>query len=165
MPAAAQQLTLRDATPSDADAMATLFLAARRTAMPWLPALHSEEETRWWVANIMLRDCCVRVAEIDGRVAGFAATDKGWLHHLYVAPGHQGIGVGSQLLDDAKRNAGVSLQLYVFQRNQRARAFYGGHGFVEVIFSDGSGNEENEPDLVMAWRQLTHPQSTQGPTP
>ena len=151
MTGAPQQLRLHDAVPSDADAMTVLFLAARRTAMPWLPKVHSDEETRWWVANVMLRDLQVRVAEVDGQVAGFAATKGDWLDHLYVSPEYQGIGVGSRLLDDAKRIAGASLQLYVFQRNQRARAFYLRHGFIEVAFSDGSGNEEREPDLVMRW--------------
>ena len=144
-------LVLRHATAADAEAMTPLFLAARRTAMPWLAALHSDEQTYWWIANVVLRDCCVQVAETGDRVVGFAASRDDWLHHLYVAPEHQGIGVGSRLLDDAKRRAGAVLQLYAFQRNQRARDFYARRGFVEVVFSDGSGNEEREPDLVMRW--------------
>lgn len=142
---------LRDATSSDADAIATLFLAARRTAMPWLPTVHTDEETRWWIANVLLRDFRVRIADVGGMVAGFAVVEDGWLNHLYVAPAHQGTGVGSGLLDDAKRMSGAALQLYVFQRNQHARAFYLRRGFVEVTFGDGSGNEEGEPDLVMRW--------------
>ncbi|HJQ57352.1 MAG TPA: GNAT family N-acetyltransferase [Vineibacter sp.] len=142
---------LRDVAPTDADAIATLFLAARRTAMPWLAVVHTDQETRRWVGDVLLRDGAVRVADIAGAAVGFAAVKDGWLDHLYVAPDHQGIGVGSRLLDDAKRIAGAALQLYVFQRNRRARDFYLRHGFVEVAFGDGSGNEEREPDLVMRW--------------
>ncbi len=142
---------LRDATPDDADAMADLFLAARRTAMPWLAVVHTDDETRGWIAHVLLRERRVRIAQVDGLVAGFAVVHDGWLDHLYVAPPHQGTGAGSRLLEDAKRLSGGALRLYVFQRNQRARAFYLNRGFVEAAFSDGSGNEEREPDLVMRW--------------
>lgn len=149
---AAPSLSLRDGAPTDADAMTALFLAARRAAMPWLPMLHSDQETRWWMASVVLRDCRVRVAEVGGAVTGFAAVRGDWLEHLYVAPAQQGSGVGSCLLDDARRMAGDALRLHVFQRNEGARAFYSRRGFVETAFSDGSGNEEREPDLVMSWR-------------
>lgn len=142
---------LRDAVPNDAEAVATVFLAARRTTMPWLAVVHSDNDTRRWIATVLLRDFRARVADVDGVVTGFAVVADGWLNHLYVAPAHQGIGVGSLLMDEAKRLAGASLQLHVFQRNQRARDFYHRRGFVEVSFSDGSGNEEREPDLVMRW--------------
>jgi GNAT superfamily N-acetyltransferase len=142
---------VRDGAPTDADAVATLFLAARRTAMPWLRLAHTDEQTRRWIAKVLLPEGRMRVADIGGAAAGFAVVKNGWLEHLYVAPAHQGTGVGSLLLDDAKRIAGSALQLYVFQRNQRARAFYLQRGFVEVSFSDGADNEEHEPDLVMRW--------------
>ncbi|HKV00289.1 MAG TPA: GNAT family N-acetyltransferase [Vineibacter sp.] len=142
---------LRDATPGDAHDLTDLFLAARRTAMPWLAVVHTDDETRGWITHALLRDRRVRIAEADGRVAGFAVVHDGWLDHLYIAPAHQGTGAGSLLLDDSKRLSGGALQLYVFQRNQRARAFYLSRGFVEAAFSDGATNEEREPDLVMRW--------------
>lgn len=145
---------LRDATPRDADAISDLFLAARRTAMPWLAVVHSDDETRGWITDVLLRDRRVRIAEADGQVAGFAVVHDGWLEHLYIAPSHQGTGAGSLLLDDAKGLSGGALQLYVFQRNQRARVFYLNRGFVEAAFSDGTTNEECEPDLVMRWTAM-----------
>jgi hypothetical protein len=45
------------------------------------------------------------------------------------------------------------LQLFTFQRNERARAFYEARGFVAIGASDGSGNEEGEPDLLYEWVQ------------
>ncbi|HEX2891660.1 GNAT family N-acetyltransferase [Vineibacter terrae] len=148
---ASPHLVLRDAVATDVDALTDLFLAARRTAMPYLPALHTDAQTRWWLAEIVLRDCRVRVAEADGQVAGFAAIADGWLHHLYIAPACQGTGVGSALLDDAKGIAAGGLQLYAFQRNERALCFYRRRGFVEEAYGDGSGNEEHEPDVRMRW--------------
>jgi ribosomal protein S18 acetylase RimI-like enzyme len=143
--------TLRDATAADAEPIATLFLAARRTAMPWLATPRSDDDTRRWIATVLLRDFRARVAVVGNAVAGFAVVADGWLDHLYVAPACQGVGVGSLLLDDAKRSAGAALRRHVFQRNQRARDFYCRRGFIEPGFSDGAGNMEREPDLVMRW--------------
>ena len=39
--------------------------------------------------------------------------------------------------------------LFTFQRNERARAFYEAHGFRIVNLSDGSRNEEGEPDVLV----------------
>jgi hypothetical protein len=44
------------------------------------------------------------------------------------------------------------LRLYAFQRNRHARAFYEARGFAPVSFSDGTGNEEREPDVLYQWR-------------
>jgi GNAT superfamily N-acetyltransferase len=145
------RIALRDGRAADAGALADLFLAARRTALPWLAVVHGDAETRRWIARVLLPGGGVRVGEVDGTAAGFAVVRGGWLEHLYVAPARQGAGIGSLLLDDARRIAGAALSLYVFQRNQRARAFYGKRGFVEATFSDGAANEEREPDLVMRW--------------
>ena len=101
---------LRDGKAADAEAVADVFLGARRTAMPWLAVAHSEAETRRWIATILLPAGRVRVAELGGVVAGFAVVREGWLEHLYVAPAHQGMGVGSRLLDDARRIAGRDAQ-------------------------------------------------------
>ena len=82
---------------------------------------------------------------------GFASIEGAELHHLYVAPRHQGRGVGSRLLRQAKERSAGRLALFAFQRNVAARAFYRAHGFVEVALSDGSRNEEKEPDVRCEW--------------
>jgi ribosomal protein S18 acetylase RimI-like enzyme len=43
------------------------------------------------------------------------------------------------------------LELWVFQRNAGAIAFYEAHGFTIVASTDGAGNDEHEPDHRMAW--------------
>lgn len=142
---------IRDGSSTDADALTALFLASRRQAMPWLREVHSDSDTRWWIGNIMLRDFKVRVAVRDDVIIGFAATRPGWLDHLYVAPSLQRVGVGSLLLAEARRLGGDPLRLWVFQRNLAAREFYRRHGFVEEERTDGSHNEEREPDVRMIW--------------
>ncbi|MGH6896705.1 MAG: GNAT family N-acetyltransferase [Geminicoccaceae bacterium] len=119
--------------------------------MPYLPELHDDEEVRAWVAGTMLPNAVVWVAEIDGEVAGSMALSGADLDHLYVAPECQGRGVGSLLLSKAKELSPEGLELYAFQRNSRARAFYEARGFAAVAFSDGAANDEQEPDVRYAW--------------
>ena len=142
---------IRDAVPDDADALTSLFLASRRQAMPWLREAHSDEETRWWMSNVVLRDLSVRVATLDGAIAGFAAIRPGWLDHLYIVLSRQRAGLCARLLAEARRIGGDPLRLWVFQRNLAARAFYQRHGFVEEERTDGAANEEREPDMRMIW--------------
>ena len=49
-------------------------------------------------------------------------------------------------------DVGPGLRLWVFERNDRARSFYAHHGFTEVERTDGSGNEEKEPDVLLRWQ-------------
>jgi ribosomal protein S18 acetylase RimI-like enzyme len=143
---------LRRARPADAAAIAELHLAARRAAMPWLPDLHSDAEVGIWIRDRLLANAEVWVALAGAAPMGYMALVDGTLDHLYIAPGHQGQGIGSLLLDHAKALRPAGLQLYAFQRNQRARAFYEARGFVAIAFSDGADNEENEPDVLYQWR-------------
>lgn len=115
--------------------------------MPWLPNLHSDDETRDWIANIVLPTQAVWVAELDGQVVGYAAVDGSELNDLYVRPGMQGKGVGSALLAKVMELSPGALSLWTFQRNAHARRFYEQRGFEAVAFGDGSGNEEGEPDV------------------
>jgi GNAT superfamily N-acetyltransferase len=144
--------SIRQAAPRDADAIAKIHMSARREAMPYLPEVHSDEETRAWVAEFVLPKQSVWVAEIDGQVVGVAAFDKGILEQLYILPTYQGLGIGGGLLAAAKELNPDGLSLWTFQRNTRARAFYEHRGFVAVEFTDGSGNEEREPDVRYEWK-------------
>lgn len=156
-------VAITPATPADADAITTVYLAARAEALPYLRRVHSDADTRRWVRDTMMRRCSVwvaRPAEPDGtaaviaaprQVLGFIALDGEHLDQLYVQPGHFRRGIGARLLDHAKRLSPGRLRLFTFQRNRRARAFYEAHGFRVVDLNDGSRNEEGEPDVQYAW--------------
>ena len=89
-------------------------------------------------------------------LTGLIAFHDDWIEQLYVLPAVQGQGIGTALLKVAQR-ASARLQLWTFQRNARARQFYEARGFVLVEQTDGSSNEENEPDARYLW--------TRAPTP
>lgn len=147
---------IRPAKPRDADAIAAVHRASMRGAMPWLPDLHTLEEDRAWVAQVVVPHQEVWVAEAEGQIVGVASLDADdMLTQLYILPAHQGTGVGSALLETAKAARPGGFRLYAFQRNTRARRFYERRGFVAIACGDGSGNKEGEPDVLYAWSPET----------
>jgi GNAT superfamily N-acetyltransferase len=142
---------IRVAHPDDAVAMAQAHIDARRVAMPWLPVIHSFEETVRLFGDFVIPNQIVFVAKLDEGVVGFIAIEGEWVEHLYVAPGHQGIGIGDALLHKAKELRPEGLMLWTFEGNHRARAFYERRGFVAIEFTDGSRNEERTPDVRYQW--------------
>lgn len=81
---------------------------------------------------------------------GFISITNGWLTHLYIAPDRWRSGYGTKLLEAVRSDLSY-LQLWVFQKNARARHFYFNHGFCEREFTDGQNNEEKVPDIRMDW--------------
>jgi GNAT superfamily N-acetyltransferase len=134
----------------DAEQITEIFWAARRR-MSYLPELYNFDQTHWWIENIMAPQSELWIAEVHAVPVGFAALNGDWLDHLYLAPAHQGRGIGEALLAKAKR-CRSELNLRVFEQNTGARAFYARHGFQEVSSGDGSDNEEGLPDLHLRWR-------------
>ena len=84
------------------------------------------------------------------RILGHLALLPGWIDHLYVDPEHQGLGIGSCLVQLAQSRQ-AELRLYTFQSNVRARALYERHGFVVEALTDGARNEQKVPDCTYVW--------------
>jgi GNAT superfamily N-acetyltransferase len=143
-------VTLRTATAADGPAIAEVLVSAR-VAMTYLPLIHTDAEAAPFIAGVLARSR-VQVAVGEGRVVGFAAVRQGWLDHLHVLPEHQGDGIGTRLIAWAQEMSPTGLDLWVFQRNTGARALYERHGWTVVALTDGSDNEEKQPDAHMRWR-------------
>ncbi len=120
--------------------------------MAYLPDTHAPEEVRRWIEEVLLAHEEVWVAEDGRRVVGFFALSDGFLYHLYVYPEVHGRGAGSLLFERVKKLAPDGFRLWVFQRNTQAREFYEHRGMRVVDLTDGSGNEEREPDALYEWR-------------
>ncbi len=148
-------MILRRTTPADAGVVAEISTSSRLAAMPTIRWAHTAEEDRWWVANVLLPQDEVWVAEESGSVLGFLALhrddDGDWVSQLYLKPGHWRQGIGTALLDHAKALRPGGLRLWCFQVNARGRAFYERHGFQVDRMTDGAGNEEREPDMLCVW--------------
>ena len=146
------EITLRPATIADATAVAELFTHTRDACMGYLPKLHTADEDRAWMCDVVFKQCDVRVAELDRRIIGFVALDGALLEHLYVHPDFQRRGVGAALIAKARELRPDDFRLWVFQQNAQARRFYESHGLRLVRMTDGAGNEERTPDAEYAWR-------------
>jgi len=149
------EAALRPARSTDADAIADVYLASRKTFLPYAPLAHSDDEVRAWVRGHLLRTADVRVAVQGGAVVGMLALTRddasGWIEQLYLRPSAVGLGIGSALVALAKEALGPPIRLYTFQANEGARRFYERHGFRAVAYGNGDGNEERCPDVLYAW--------------
>ena len=148
------RFVLKRLSLADMDAAATIHRIARADRLPWLPRLHTPQQDRHFFREHVFAACEVSGALEGTTIQGFIAFRQGWIDHLYVLPQAQRHGAGSALLEVA-RSAFAHLYLWVFQRNQAARAFYEAHGFVLLRETDGSDNEEHEPDVLYEWRRST----------
>ncbi|WP_298369296.1 GNAT family N-acetyltransferase [uncultured Bradyrhizobium sp.] len=143
-------LSIRRRTLADMDAAARVHRAAFDDALPWLAGLHTPDEDRWFYRERMFATCTVWGAFDGEAMSGIIASHDDWIAQLYVLPAAQGRGIGSALLEIAQQGAD-QLQLWTFQRNARARRFYEARGFAAVEETDGSRNEEREPDVHYLW--------------
>jgi GNAT superfamily N-acetyltransferase len=133
------------------DSAAVVHRASFDECLPWLAGRHSAEEDRQHFRECVYKACTVWGAFESGDLRGIIAFRKEWIDHLYVLPRAQNLGIGSGLLEIAKASYS-DLSLWTFQRNERARRFYETHGFIVVRQTDGSGNEEHEPDVLYRWK-------------
>ncbi|MEC3997391.1 GNAT family N-acetyltransferase [Actinacidiphila sp. DG2A-62] len=153
----------RRATAADAAAIARVHIASREATMPYLPPRkRSDAQVEAWVRDVVLPGSAVWVAELDGRVVGYAAVRGDTLDALYLLAEVRRRGIGSALLAAAKAHRSQGLDLFVFQKNTDARAFYLRHGFTVTATRDGSDTMEREPDLAMRWTPVTKGTRTVG---
>ena len=99
------------------------------------------------------------MADGPGGVVGYAAFRSPHLEHLYVHPDFQSQGVGALLLAWSLSASPGGVDLWVYQKNLRAIAFYRRHGFSVVRRTDGE-NEDREPDLLLAWSSASDTMSS-----
>lgn len=147
---------LRAAAPDDADAVAEVYLRSRKELVACAPLIHSDASVRGWIRTRLIPAGRTTVAVAGGEVVGLMAVSTrdghGFIDQLYLHPEWIGRGIGTRLLELARRALPPPLRLYTFQCNERARRFYESRGFEAIAFGDGSGNEERCPDILYEWR-------------
>jgi GNAT superfamily N-acetyltransferase len=141
---------LRQLAIEDMDQAAAVHRKSFDQALPTLVGLHTPDEDRWFFRERMFETCQLWGCFDDNALVGFIAFREGWIDQLYILPSSQGQGVGSALLQVAKSSFSP-LSLWAFQRNKSARRFYEKHGFILVEETDGTRNEEREPDAMYSW--------------
>lgn len=115
----------------------------------YLPVIHTRSQDTTFCRGMILR-FDVTVARTPFRTHGFLAQSGEKIHALYLAPKARRKGVGSALIEAAKAQSD-RLELWCFQANASARAFYARHGFQEIEMTDGADNDEKIPDVRLEW--------------
>lgn len=146
----ADEIVIRPARAADAEAIAEVWLAAFRETYAFPPA-HTDAEVRSWVRTGLLPATDTWVAAVGDRVVAFMSLRGRTVEQLYVRRPWTRHRIGSRLLSVAKERRPSGLELWTFQINAGARRFYERHGFVVVEMTDGSANEEHQPDVRYAW--------------
>ncbi|MFK0155606.1 GNAT family N-acetyltransferase [Streptomyces sp. NPDC090499] len=145
-------VVLRRAAGPDAAGVADVWLRSFDTALPTVVRPRSDDEVRAYIRDVVVPARETWVAEAAGRVVGMMVLAEDLLSQLYLAPEWRGRGIGDRFVALAKERSPAGLTLWTFQVNRPAHRFYERHGFVAVEHTDGSGNEEREPDVRYVWR-------------
>lgn len=144
-------ITLRRAAAPDAGAAADVWLRSFAAALPTVVRPRSDDEVRDYFRHVVVPLRETWVAEADG-IVGVMVLHADLLSQLYLAPDWRGRGIGDRFVALAKERSPQGLHLWTFQINKPAHRFYERHGFVAVEHTDGSGNEEREPDVRYVWQ-------------
>ena len=132
---------IRRATPADAAGIAAVHVRSWRrdyadiVDAQVLAELDEEERTEKWRGYLEGDEVLVWVAEVEGRIVGFASLHDAKLTTLYVDPVAQGAGVGTRLLAEAEAAGARALE--VFEANGHGRQFYEARGWLD----DGPSGE------------------------
>ncbi|MER7216526.1 MULTISPECIES: GNAT family N-acetyltransferase [Streptomyces] len=150
---AADPVVLRRAVPADARAVADVYLRSFDAALPTVVRPRTDDEVRDYIREVVVPARETWVAEAAGAgVVGLMVLDGEKLSQLYLDPEWRGRGIGDRFVALAKERSPGGLTLWTFQVNKPAHRFYERHGFTAVEFTDGSRNEEREPDVRYDWR-------------
>ncbi|MFI0979787.1 GNAT family N-acetyltransferase [Streptomyces sp. NPDC021093] len=145
--------TLRPAVEADAEAAADVWLRSYDAALPGVRRAHSDDEVRGWFRYVLVPGGDTWVAaDGTGALAGVLVLDEAGIDQLYLAPERRGRGLGDLFVAKAKELRPGGLELWTFQVNTPAHRFYVRHGFTEAERTDGSRNEELEPDVRFVWK-------------
>ena len=130
------------------DAVMQIWLHGNLDAHAFIPA-------SFWtghfeiVRNMLLQaELYVHENEAPRQIDGFIGLTENHIEGIFVAKAARSKGIGKALLDYAKSRK-PRLDLSVYQKNERALAFYQREQF--TVQSEGIDEDTNEADIQMLW--------------
>ncbi|MHB8963982.1 MAG: GNAT family N-acetyltransferase [Saccharofermentanales bacterium] len=146
-------MTIRDVFAEDLDEIAAINNYYRaNTNHIWCRSYQTEEDLRKWLAEHASNPYCAIVAEVDGRIAGYASLSQFRPHggyaptaedSIYIAPGYTGNGYGSllmaALIDRARKNGLGVITAWVDSGNTGSVRFHEKFHFRHVGRMDNVG--------------------------
>ena len=150
-------MEIRQIAPADRDqALTAALLAVWEASVRATHTFLSDSEIRQIAGYVpqALREVPLLAAAYDaeGEATGFLGADGEKLEMLFLAPDHQGRGLGRQLLTYGMERWGVRC-LDVNEQNPQARGFYEHMGFRVTGRSETDGQGQPYPILSMALGQ------------
>jgi len=144
---------IRRMTEHEIDAVAAVWYRAGVAAYPYLPGWRSmtPELALEVFCKHIAAHCDIYVIEHQGAIAGYLALKGTYVDRLYIDPPSQGHGLGTALIEHARRLHSEGLELHTHQQNVAACAFYERLGFVAVRYGL-SPPPESAPDVEYHWR-------------
>ena len=132
----------------DLDAVMQIWLQANLDAHAFIPA--SFWEAHFEMVRDLLPQAELYVHEDAGtrQIDGFIGLMENHIEGIFVAKAARSKGIGKALLEYAKSRK-PRLDLSVYQKNERALAFYRHEQF--VVQSEGIDEDTNEAVIQMLW--------------
>lgn len=143
---------IRKFETQDLDTVMQIWLHGNLDAHAFIPA-------SFWKAHFeMVRDMLpqaelyVHENEAPRQIDGFIGLTGNHIEGIFVAKAARSKGIGKALLEYAKSRK-PCLTLSVYQKNERAIAFYRREKF--VVQSEGIDEDTNEAEIQMFWTRQT----------
>ena len=139
---------IRKFETQDLDAVMQIWLQANLDAHAFIPA--SFWEAHFEMVRDLLPQAELYVHEDAGtrQIDGFIGLTENHIEGIFVVKSARSKGIGKALLDYAKSRK-PRLDLSVYQKNERALAFYQREQF--TVQSEGIDEDTNEAEIQMLW--------------
>lgn len=139
---------IRRPDTQDLDAVSSLWLDANLEAHGFIPA-------SYWLGHLEEVRAALAQAEVwafaeEAGLLGFVGLQGDYIAGIFVRREARSRGVGRRLLDHVKAGH-PRLCLRVYEKNQRAAAFYRREGF--RLVEKGVDPETGEAELLLEWRR------------
>ena len=145
-------MQIRSAQPGEYEDVAAIWYASARQMDGGAPPLDSPDSLVDRIMGSLAKGWDLKVAIVDGRIAGLLATipNDHVLDQLFVTPEAQCKGIGSALLNEAKRQLPEGFTLHTPVTNIAGQRFYERHGL--RVLRDAVHPVNGAPICYYKWR-------------
>ena len=139
---------IRKFETQDLDAVMQIWLHGNLDAHPFIPASFWTDHFETVRDMLPQAELYVHENEATRQIDGFIGLTENHIEGIFVAESARSKGVGKSLLEYAK-SCKPYLTLSVYQKNERALAFYRREQF--TVHSESIDEDTNEAEIQMLW--------------
>lgn len=140
---------IRKFQKEDIETIVQLWLTVNVETHAFIPAEYWESKIDFVTSQLL--DAEIYVYVFEERIVGFIGMQGTYLAGIFISKALRSSGFGRELLNFVKA-IHPSLQLNVYQKNQKAISFYLREGF--SIISENVDEDTQEVELFMSWTNL-----------